>query len=194
MCVLQLLPNLEHYSDWVSHSTYKVEGSSSGGSSSTSSSSSSSTSSSTGSSSAGSSGASVAVDDEDVQAKGMADDFIRTPFGVIRYYTYKPGEPFVVAHCTNELHGRACRRTKCTYGNARRPGQGRPIGFLYHWLEEHGVSKLDHSKSRSGTAGNLRARTNARKDFLELPRGSFFANKVERPNRVGEPDEPTTLP
>ena len=117
--------------------------------------------------------------------------------GIIRYYTYKPGEPFLVAHCSNPAHGgNKCRRTKATYGSTKknRRGQGRPMGFLMQWLESHAMSHTDHLGYKSGTSHDFAPRCRCRASLRTIDRGIFFANKVERSQRRGEPVEPMTLP
>ena len=128
--------------------------------------------------------------------RAAANDEIVLDVGTIKYYIYRPGKPFLVAHCCNTSHGKNCRCTKGTYGSTKqnRRGQGRPLGFLLHWLQSHGCSKAAHNGLKKGNVANFADRSICRTSLSDIERGLFFATKCERPPRRGEPLEPMHLP
>ena len=133
----------------------------------------------------------VRVDAEDL---GMATAALRTPHGVIQYFTYRPGKPFFVATCTCTGHGKRCRRTKGAFASsvASREGQGRPVAFLYLWLQSH-MSQQQHAAYMKGTVDDVSARVSCREELLTLPGGKQFL-QCERPRRPNEGVEPPTIP
>ena len=129
-------------------------------------------------------------------SRPAAEDIIHLDAGIIRYYTYKVGKPFLVAHCSNRTHGKKCRRTKICIASADplRAGQGRPLGFLVWWLENHHLPYKDHCALVRGTESDFVERRLARARLLRHPKGPIFATKVERARNPHEPEEPINVP
>ena len=56
------------------------------------------------------------------------------------------------------------------------------------------MSSEEHSALRIGTLADHYARGQSREELLAHLRGPAFAEKVERPRRKREPDEPQLVP
>lgn len=102
------------------------------------------------------------------------------------------------AHCHHPAHAvRGNCHTDRLVTGGRRPGQGRPLGFLVAWLLEQGAheDKESHQQMKSvlGSAAGFVQRQQARQWLRE--QGTFddlFA--LERPRRDAEGSEPEVCP
>jgi hypothetical protein len=72
----------------------------------------------------------------------------------------------LAAHCRHPEHGRQCRLNRSLNGNARKPAQGSPIGFLIAWLLCAGdFSGPDAQKLHSDSSKQPEVFFDARYDF-----------------------------
>ena len=106
-------------------------------------------------------------------------------YGFLRYNS---AFKFLRAHCTCEGHGKVCYRRRSSEQNAKRPGQGRPIGLLIAWLK-NSARYSSHSEHVKASVASLEERSEARVWFKSLPHAEQF-EKFERALRPVETLEP----
>ena len=159
--------------------------------------SSSSSSSSSGVSSSSGLSSSGAVDNAEVpevprsaRAPGQAEVVcVYPPHGELRYST--TGD-FIRAHCW--AHGAACRKQRACNRNPLRPGQGRPVGLLTHWLQTS-RSYETAAQHKAASVGSVEARRAARASFLGSSLACRdFAQRFEAQRERDDEDEPRYVP
>ena len=127
-------------------------------------------------------------------ARTQTEVRFQTPIGNIVYYPRRGKTPAAMsAFCTNPAH-EDCRRSRTTEASssALRPGQGRPLGSLYAWLQmgQEVGTREEHIK---WTFPNLSARRQARAELMQLPGANGFSTH-ERQKREDEiEDEPQDI-
>ena len=123
---------------------------------------------------------------------------LHTPYGKISFYCSRKNY-FFVGHCGNDCHkgDRGCRRTMSAMssGQRGREGQGRPLGCIIAWLRN---AYEDHAsygdREHIGYEPDFEFRVQCRALLETIPGGLDFARACERPQRLGESNEPLTLP
>ena len=100
------------------------------------------------------------------------------------------------AHCSNPAHGH-CRLTRTVKGRERKgvgTVAGRPLGFLYCWLNRgHVATKEEHWHKGSWFEWFTREERRAARAALKDVPGSAPLFEVERAKEPGESSEPETL-
>ena len=114
-------------------------------------------------------------------------EYVNLPGGSITWYRYS--SDFVVV-C--RMHAGQCRKHKSSRAYARRPAQGRPLGWMAAWLELHAEHPTaeEHKLCCHPT---LDQRQSARARLAALPSSVGLLSK-ERDLREGEGDEPIECP
>ena len=127
-----------------------------------------------------------------VRGPGPADsrqsaDVLSVPgCGELRYHSTTRN---VVAFCAAH-RDRDCRRSRTVVPNARRAGQGRPIGLLVAWLQDPDSHEGPNSRT---FVHPFDKRQEARNFFDRLPDSGLFG-QCERPREAGEGPEPERIP
>ena len=121
------------------------------------------------------------------KTRGRAIRSMNTPIG--KFSQYKDGS--LVATCPIVECGQRCRLTKRLYASndGKNPGQGRPIGLMYAWLQ---VGHEEHVRD-SKIKFSFKQRCDARDELLGLDGGKNFAELVERKRFEGEGLEPELI-
>lgn len=103
----------------------------------------------------------------------------------------------VVMHCAQHVEDN-CRLTRslAESGLARRAGQGRPLGLLLAWSTRGrpGQSAGEHVHE---CVPSLEQRQSARRELSQLATQNEALRQLmalERPCRLGEPEEPMAIP
>ena len=96
-----------------------------------------------------------------VRRPGQAEvvPYFAPSYGNLRYNTTSN---FIRAHCW--MHGAACKEQRAAYTNLQRPGQGRPVGLLMHWL----LTARDYPTAKAhidAMPGNYQERLAAQRHF-----------------------------
>ena len=124
-------------------------------------------------------------------ARTLSRFFSLGDVGSIHYY---PRARNYVAFCRAPGH-EECRRSRTVNAAASnrsdRQGQGRPIGFLAHWLF-CGKNHKDKDSHAADIHFALSDRIAARERLMRLPQAAEFVQH-ERPQRPGEPSEPADI-
>lgn len=125
-----------------------------------------------------------------VRAPGQAELVVELgDMGQIRFnQTFN----FLRAHCP--LHGNTCMRQRTLVESSApsRLGQGRPVGLLVDWLLK--CDKFDSADShKKMKVGKLADRREARNLVKQFPEHDVLFG-VERDQRQGEEEEPTSIP
>ena len=122
-------------------------------------------------------------------------DFELPGAGRLRSY---PHTNALHAICTNEGHGECRMERTCNPHKSKShtsgvfAGQGRPIGLLANWLYSHAefASQQQHLRDFRHTRAS---RSEARANFMSEPGAGAFCERAERPQREGEPVEPSWI-
>ena len=112
----------------------------------------------------------------DIVAKGVAHSHLQTPHGLLRFYDYGD-DAYFMAYCIIKGHPKSCRRTKAAYGSSKknREGQGRPVAFLYWWLQQHSMPHDEHTRLLCADAASFSIRKDCRGDLLRCPVEKSFS-------------------
>ena len=111
------------------------------------------------------------------------------PYGELRYNV---SSAFVRAHCWR--HGDSCRKQRACYPNEQRPGQGRPLGLLAHWLES-AANYRSAQEHKQASVGSFEQRSEARERFLTAaPANIDFAQAYEAEQPPDTGPEPQRVP
>ena len=120
-------------------------------------------------------------------AREPAELVLQCPEGKITYY--KQG--YFTCVCSNVNHSRCVLTRTAQPGN--KPGQGRPLGFMYSWLKL-GVDVPDKATHwRVSGWPTLEQRRAARVELQQMPGAAALLSK-ERPLKPGEDPEPVLRP
>ena len=110
---------------------------------------------------------------------------VDVPGGELSFYR---GRQVMIAQCRRLGHTSECKRER-TVRPGRRPGQGRPVGFLLAWLAsgEHEVDKAGHLSHKHFEHAE---RADCRRDFLDGGAEAQELASHERAPVEGEGQEP----